>query len=223
MSKLGNSTYGEHLQVDAAVPELLLAQTRHVGDQLVHRVRDGALHEEVQLRVRGVQRDRDRLVLGHALVHLVVVEQKLGESPRVEDLLQVADGEVRRHHHGPAQQPPLRVGQRGGHVGVGDQVDEGAVVESLLEVAAEEVRLAAGQEEVFTAVVFKIHHRHREILRLLADGDGVDEQDDAGEEEDEEEEEDVPLHRDPVLDEERCNVGGGGEHVLASYLWLSFW
>ena len=61
------------------------------------------------------------------------------------------------------------------------------------------------------------------MCRGESDGQAVDQQDNTRQEEHKEEEENVPLHRDPVLDEERCNVGGGGEHVLASYLWLSFW
>ena len=63
---------GEHLEVDAAHREVLLAQPGHVDNQLIHGVGDGLLHKQAQLRVGGVQGNVYSLVCCHICVVLLV-------------------------------------------------------------------------------------------------------------------------------------------------------
>ena len=103
---------------------------------------------------------------------------------------------------------------------VGNQVDQAALVQSVLEVAAQQVSLAPGQVVGVLAVALQVDHGQGQLLGFLTHCYTVDQEDDAWQEEHEQQQEDVPLHGDPVLDEECSDVVEGGKHEC---LWFSFW
>ena len=93
----------------------------------------------------------------------------------------------------------LRVQVGLGHIGVGYQADQAAVIQSLLEIATQKIGLATLQIKFLAAIIFLVHKCYWKIFRVLSNGDTVYEEDDAREKEHKQEEQNIPLHSDPVL------------------------
>ena len=62
-----------------------------------------------------------------------------------------------------------------------------------------------------SAIGLIVDNSNWQVNRVDPDGDAGEDHEDAGQEEDEDEENWVPLHRDPVLDEEGKDVPGRGQ------------
>ena len=79
----------------------------------------------------------------------------------------------------------------------------------MLEVASDAFLLAGLKERLVDTIAVLVGDGQGKVFGLEADSQAVDAEDDAREEEHEQEEKPVPLHGDPVLDEQSSDVAEG--------------